>query len=198
MLKKYLSPLLWSAAVLLVGFVVLDFAYFSFQTARVFDGKTTTYFSPGQKPSAPNLAPNQIAISDLAIHAPILYPAKNSSGDYEAFLKLGVVHFPGTALPGAVGNCYIFGHSSDYIWVKGNYKTVFAPLTQIAIGDTISVSNAAGQTFNYTVTKTFITSPNDLSVLSQQTNTKKLLTLQTSYPLGTALERFIVQAGMEN
>jgi len=37
-------------------------------------------------------------------------------------------------------------------------------------------------------------SPKDLSVLDQQNFQKKFLSLQTSYPIGTALKRFVAVA----
>ncbi len=113
---------------------------------------------------------------------------------FQPALSLGVVHFPGTALPGEVGNCYIFGHSSDFFWKPGNFKNVFALLPRIKKGAAIITTNAEGIRFVYTVTNTFVVAPKDVWVLNQNTGGKKILTLQTSYPLGTALKRFIVVA----
>jgi len=198
-MKAYKKNLLLSLVIFIAGFFILDFPYFYFQINRVFIGHTYSYVfsvstSAQQKE---NLPANTIKILSLNILAPIVYPPKLSDS-YENYLKQGTVHFPGSALPGQYGNCFIFGHSSDLIWVNSGYKTVFAPLPGIAQGTSIFVSDASGQTFEYVVTKTLITGPNDVSVLDQQGNTKRLLTLQTSYPLGTALERFIVQAELQN
>jgi LPXTG-site transpeptidase (sortase) family protein len=197
MFKKYLKSFLIALGVFLVLFVISDAAYFSYQIGRLFKGKTSVTVSKGQNPVVENLPANHIVIKDLDISAPIIYVNKKDDAVYEDALQQGVVHFPGTSLPGQLGNCYIFGHSSDYIWRHGDYKTVFAALTQIKVGDTIRISNSADEIFNYIVKNTFVTGPDDLSVLDQQENKKYLLTLQTSYPLGTALKRFIVQAEME-
>ena len=181
---------------MVIGFIFLDFSYFWYEISRPFVGHTTVYIFSNQAQKV--IAPNQLTIQDLNIKAPIVYIDKSNPQADESALQQGVVHYPGTALPGELGNCYIFGHSSDYIWRTGKYKTIFAPLPSIAVGDAITVSNPAGEVFTYTVTKTFVTGPSDTSVLDQQGNTKKLLTLQTSYPLGTALKRFIVQAELKN
>lgn len=139
---------------------------------------------------------NRLVIKRLSIDAPVLYVKDANEAAFQEALSSGVVHFPKTAKPGELGNVYIFGHSSDYSWTKGNYKTVFALLTQAAIGDEITLSDESGKPYTYIVTETKIVSPKDLSVLAQDQG-KKMLSLQTSYPLGTALKRFVVIAELK-
>ncbi len=146
--------------------------------------------------SASSTLPVRLAIPKLGIDAPVVEPAARSEKAYQQALENGVVHFPGTAMPGQAGNAYFFGHSSDYLWAPGSYKDVFAKLMSVRIGDEIEVTNASGTPFRYVVTGTKVVSPKDLSVLSQGDGVKKMLTLQTSYPLGTALKRFIVTADL--
>ncbi len=141
--------------------------------------------------------PDRLSIASLGIEAPVVYIENKDEKTYQAALKKGVVHFPGTAMPGEPGNVYIFGHSSDYAWADSPYRAVFALLTEIKIGDGISLSDSRGRMFRYRVTGTKVVSPKDLSVLDQGGYKKRLLTLQTSYPLGTALRRFIVTAEAE-
>jgi len=140
------------------------------------------------------LDPDLLRIDRLGISAPVRYVATSTEAVFQEALLDGVVHYPGTALPGEFGNVYIFGHSSDYRWSKGKYKTIFALLTEIKTGDDILLTNREGIPYHYIVTGTSIVSPTDTHVLDQQGRTKKLLTLQTSYPLGTALKRFLVLA----
>jgi len=123
---------------------------------------------------------------------------EKSEKTYQAALQNGVVHYPGTAKPGEAGNVYIFGHSSDYLWSRGNYKTVFALLPRVEIGALVNLSNEEGEIFTYTITDKFVASPKDTQLLSQDTGGKKILTLQTSYPIGTALKRYIVIAELIN
>jgi LPXTG-site transpeptidase (sortase) family protein len=138
--------------------------------------------------------PNTLVIPALGIEAPVIYVTETTETVYQEALRDGVVHFPGTALPGQPGNTYIFGHSSDYVWSAGDYKTVFAKLPQIELGTEIELTDADGELFRYVVTETKVVGPRDLSVLDQFNNEKRILTLQTSYPLGTALQRYIVVA----
>lgn len=133
-------------------------------------------------------------IPSLGIQAPVVQATAESEVAYQQALRSGVVQYPGSAGPGQLGNMYIFGHSSDYLWSKGNFKTVFALLPKISIGDHVLVSDQTGKVFTYAVKDTFVVAPTERWVLSSYGPEERLLTLQTSYPIGTALKRFIVRA----
>ena len=138
--------------------------------------------------------PDRLAIPRLGTKAPIVYVMEENEKVFQEALRDGVVHYPGTAEIGEPGNAYIFGHSSDYIWAKGDYKAVFALLPKIKIGDIVTATDFEGHAYNYKVIETKVVSPDDVSVLGQDTGGRKLLTLQTSYPIGTALRRFVAVA----
>ena len=150
--------------------------------------------SPDSSSFSEKVEPNTLWLPSLNIQAPIKYVEEASDDAFQEALRAGVVHFPGTALPGQFGNVYIFGHSSDNLWAKGDYKTVFAFLPNIKLDERIDISDAEGNKFVYKVIETRIISPKDTQFLDQGNYKKKRLTLQTSYPLGTALESFIVIA----
>lgn len=137
---------------------------------------------------------DSLSIPALEIESPIVYVSGTTEQVFQDGLTRGVVHLPGSAEPGEHGNTYLFGHSSDFPWKAGDYKTVFAVLPEIKIGDQIRVSNRLGKLFVYAVTKTLVVGPKDLDVIDQHDKKIRMLSLQTSYPLGTALRRFIVQA----
>lgn len=140
----------------------------------------------------PQLSPNTLSIPSLNIEAPLLYPASGTNeAGFQKELQNGVVHYPNTANPGEKGNAYYFGHSSDYAWAKGSYKEVFRQLPEIATGADIYISNES-TTYHYRVRETRVIESNDTSVLTQ--GDEYLLTLQTSYPVGTAQKRFIAIA----
>jgi LPXTG-site transpeptidase (sortase) family protein len=120
----------------------------------------------------------RLAIPGLGIDAPVIEPAARNEKTFQQALENGVVHFPGTAMPGQIGNAYFFGHSSDYLWSPGSYKDVFAKLMSIRVGEEIEVTNASGTPFLYVVTDTKVVSPKDLSVLSQGDGVKKQLVEQ--------------------
>lgn len=137
---------------------------------------------------------NYLLVPSLGIQTPVVYVTATSSQVFSDALQYGVVHYPDTALPGQPGNCFIFGHSSDYPWKKGSFKTVFALLPKIGMGEQILISDPTGAVFRYRVTKTQVVSANQVEFLDQSDYQSRVLTLQTSYPIGTALRRFIVTA----
>jgi sortase A len=111
-------------------------------------------------------------------------------------LKEAVGHVPSTALPGQTGNFAIAAHRD----------TLFRALKDIRMGDVITFQSATGE-YQYEVVATKIVKPTDVSVLrpdggdvskvKTDARPTKLLTMITCYPfyfVGSAPERFIVQA----
>lgn len=107
-------------------------------------------------------------------------------------LQQGVVHYPGTAQPGQVGNVFITGHSSYYPWDPGQFKDVFAVLGQLEVGDEYYVYYNQGK-YTYKVREKFEVNPDNVNVL-QQPHDKKVSTLMTCTPVGTTLRRLIIRA----
>ena len=107
-------------------------------------------------------------------------------------LRDGVIHYPGTANPGQVGNAFFTGHSSYYPWDKGEYKEVFANLNQLDKGDEYIIYFQQ-EKYKYKVTEVKEVRPSDVNVLEQSEN-KKMSSLMTCWPLGTALKRLVVVA----
>lgn len=142
------------------------------------------------------LSANMLYIPSLDITAPVQFPKSDEENTLQQALQTGVAHYPGSVPAGQTGNCYIAGHSSDYAWSRGDYKTVFSTLPKIKIGDKIFISDD-NSTYTY-ITKTLrIANSDDFSATADPGTGKSLLTLQTSYPIGTALRRFIVVAEMK-
>ena len=138
--------------------------------------------------------PNTIYIDSLKITAPLVYITDTGETAFQAGLLNGAVHYPNTARPGEFGNVFIFGHSSDYYWSKGKYKQIFAPLPKITKREEIAVTDNVGKPYTYQVTEAFVAEANDVKYLDQYNFQKKLLTVQTSYPVGSAKKRFVVLA----
>ncbi len=138
--------------------------------------------------------PDTLYLPSLNITVPVKYVNEATEKAFQAALAGGVVQYPGTAMPGSYGNMYIFGHSSDYKWAKGSYKTVFATLPRIKLGAEVTVTDRLGTPYTYVVKEAKVVKATDTSYLSQYGFKEKLLTLQTSYPIGTALKRYVVIA----
>lgn len=178
--------------------VVMNWGYFARQVSAWW------FYDVLEQNPAVNMAPDvingqvdKLAIPDLGLTVPLVYVDTTDEITFQRGLEQGVVHYPSTALPGERGNAYYFGHSSDYVFKKGNFKTAFATLPKIEVGARVYITNHAGQQFVYMVREKKIVSSQDVSVLSQGDRAEKLLTLQTSWPLGTALKRYVVICEME-
>lgn len=111
--------------------------------------------------------------------------------DIQKALKSGVIHYPGTALPGDNGNVVITGHSSYYAWDAGRFKDVFSLLHEVKIGDKVVVYFNQKK-FVYQVFDIKVVKPENIDVLAP--TSFEQLTLITCTPIGTNLKRLIVTA----
>lgn len=142
---------------------------------------------------------NRIIIPRLNLNIPLVTPSYSSllredwegvENDIQDALKHGVVHYPGTARPGQAGNFFVTGHSSYYPWADGDFKTIFARLHELVIGDEYWVYYG-GDKHRYVVTGKKEVKPSDVTVLDQPTN-RRMATLMTCTPVGTTLRRLIL------
>lgn len=142
---------------------------------------------------------NRIIIPKLNLNVPLVTPSYASllkedwvgvEHDIQKALEGGVVHYPGTARPGQAGNFFVTGHSSYYPWADGDFKTVFARLHELSIGDEYWVYYG-GDKHRYIVTNKKEVKPSDVTVLDQPSN-KRTGTLMTCTPVGTTLRRLII------
>lgn len=142
-----------------------------------------------------------LIVPKLGLNVPIKLPPPDAliredwtklEEDIQTALQDGVVHYPGTARPGQAGNFFITGHSSFYPWAKGDYKSVFARLAELDVGDEYWVFYG-GDKFRYVVKEKKEVKPSDVTVLDQPMN-RRYGTLMTCTPVGTTLRRLILQA----
>ncbi|OGJ47872.1 hypothetical protein A2344_02720 [Candidatus Peregrinibacteria bacterium RIFOXYB12_FULL_41_12] len=142
---------------------------------------------------------NRIVIPSIGKNVPIVeVPASEVIGsDWTNLndkilegLKDGVVRYPGTARPGEEGNVFITGHSSYYLWDEGQYKDVFALLSDVEVGDEVIIYYNQ-QKYVYTINEKKEVSPSEVDVLEQPVGEKRL-TLMTCTPVGTNLKRLVL------
>lgn len=151
----------------------------------------------------PSVGPpeNRIIVPKLNLNVPLVTPSFSSllqedwegvERDIQDALKYGVVHYPGTARPGQAGNFFVTGHSSYYPWADGNYKTVFARLHELEVGDEYWVYYG-GDKHRYIIDSKKEVKPSNVTVLDQPTS-RRMATLMTCTPVGTTLRRLIITA----
>ena len=109
-----------------------------------------------------------------------------------ADLQLGPGHYPGTALPGQVGNTVISGH-------RTTYGHPFWDADTLRPGDAIDLQ-VRDRIYRYRVTASHTVDPGDVAVTDPvpdnptATATRRLLTLTTCTPRFTAVRRLIITA----
>jgi sortase A len=99
-------------------------------------------------------------------------------------LKKGPGHYPGTPLPGQVGNAAIAGH-------RTTYGAPFYNLDQLEVGDEIVTTSVVGS-YTYAVTDKLIVRPEDVYVVDNTPDAE--LTLTTCNPKLSARQRLVIKA----
>lgn len=109
-------------------------------------------------------------------------------------LSKGLVHLPGSALPGEKGNVFISGHSASSP-LFGFKKAIFAKLQDLKKGDKIIVE-ANNTKYVYQVDVLEVVNPSDLSVISPPDLLNRFISLMTCVPPGLNFKRLIVLGKM--
>ncbi len=104
----------------------------------------------------------------------------------------GVGHYPGTALPGQVGNFAVAGH-------RNTYGRPLEQIDRLQEGDPI-VIETADAFYVYEVTESLIVAPEDVEVIAETPGqpgvpaSERMMTLTACHPMFSAKERYIVHA----
>jgi sortase A len=152
---------------------VPDFSLWSEKRVKQYQESLAAQFSP---------AMGILRIPKIDVEVPVL------EGTDDLVLNRGVGHVAGTANPGDDGNVAIAGHRDGF----------FRGLKDVAVGDKIELVTLQ-TTDTYVVDDIIIVDPTDVSVLRPRSRSS--LTLITCYPfyfIGSAPQRYIVQASIVN
>ena len=107
----------------------------------------------------------------------------------EDVLDVGVGHYPGTAMPGAVGNVALAAH-------RTTYGAPFSNIADLQVGDSIYIETADGW-YRYVFRSIEYVPPTGVGVLDavpqvpNASPTDRLLTMTSCNPKFSAAERFI-------
>jgi sortase A len=143
---------------------------------------TTSTTAPAPPPPPQGDAVAQIRITRIGLDSIVV------NGVNVDNLREGPGHYPGTPLPGQVGNAAIAGH-------RTTYGAPFGGLDDLTIGDTIVVRTLQG-TFTYLVYDKLVVNPSDVSVLNDDPDRPAILTLTTCTPKYSAAQRLVVKAAL--
>ena len=144
---------------------------------------------------------NRVVIPKIGKNIPLV-EIKNRKVDSEheledIFMKElenWVVRYPGSAVPWEEWNSFIFGHSSNFPWMNGDYNEVFSNLNFLEEWDEIIIYYNQKK-FKYIVKEKRVIKPGDVSVLKKNIS-KKELSIMTCWPIWTTLNRLVVTGEM--
>jgi sortase (surface protein transpeptidase) len=144
---------------------------------------------------------NIIYLPKFNIVAPLQTVNSNNLKTIYAALRKGTVIYPTTDLPGN-GYTIILGHSSQYPWEPGRYKSVFSLLSELDQGDLVIIYwNKQKLIFEVTDKKIFLPWPkgNEITetIFPPQSN-QKIVILQSCWPVGVAYKRVAVKTVLVN
>lgn len=167
------------------------------------DGYTDAQeISNGYDPDAPGDAKPQVTvlIGKIKVAAPMIWSQEETEAAMQKDLLRGVVRYPKAGVPGQLGNLIISGHSSNYVWVKGDYNSIFKDLGKINLADqvTVRVTQENGKTFDYAykITEKQVVKA-DNPWIFQDSKDASVLTLSTCWPVGTNLNRLVLRGELQ-
>jgi sortase A len=142
--------------------------------------KPTTTINPATQVAPPEGQPiGKIDIAKINVHWYFV------EGVQLTDLADGPGHYPGTPLPGQIGNAAIAGH-------RTTHGAPFYRVNELAKGDRIKITTVTG-TYVYAVTKApFAVQPTDYYVVDNTPDAE--LTLTSCHPRYSAAQRLIVKA----
>ena len=111
------------------------------------------------------------------------------AGVHPSDLKQGPGHYPGTPMPGQLGNSAIAGH-------RTTYGQPFFDLDDIEAGEEIVITTVQGR-FVYRMTASEVVAPDQGDVVLTKDSSLATLTLTTCDPKYTATNRLIVYADLD-
>ncbi len=174
--QSFLSPIANDTSIKIVG-------------TKIDDTKVSNWFPNAKQPT--NYAKPAVSFYKISIPRLNIRNASVSIGGED--LAQSLIQYPGTALPGKIGNAAIFGHSVlPAFYNPLDYMTIFSTLPTLVKGDIITV-NYDGITYKYQVEEKYEVEPSDIQVLDQD-ESDSFLTLVTCVPPGLVTRRLIVKA----
>lgn len=138
-----------------------------------------------------SVAVPEIVIPKIGVDAPIIFPQSRDENILNTALASGVVHYPGSALPGETGNAFIFGHSTGLTVVHNKNYEIFNRVKELKTGDVIKIRMGSRE-YLYLIKTLEVKAADDARI--DLVTEKKLLTLSTCRIIGGKESRYVVTA----
>lgn len=139
---------------------------------------------------------DSLEIPKIEVEAPLIFVESSKLKDIIAGLKKGVVHFPGSVLPGEKGQTIILGHSAPSYWPKVKYYHIFVRLNELNEGDEIYLY-FNNKKYQYIVSGKYFLEKGE-EIPGNLTNNSNMLYLISCWPPETAEMRIVVEARLKS
>lgn len=123
-------------------------------------------------------------------------PISEGTSRAEVLDVLGIGHYEGTAMPGAIGNFSVAGH-------RTTYGKPFNRVEELVVGDALVVQTQ-DTWYIYRVTDTLIVYPHEVEVLDPVPGargavpTEAVMTMTTCHPMYSPQQRYVVHATLDH
>jgi sortase A len=159
---------------------------------------TTTTLAPAPSPAlvdlpVPDAAPvDPQAPTPGVVHGTVSLPTIDvtqplGEGVTLTAIDRGPSHWPGTAMPGQVGNVVVAGH-------RVTHTRPFLDLDRLAVGDPLVFTMNDGTTWTYLLTGIEIVGPDAMHIVDQ--SAEPTATLFACHPKGSAAQRIVAHFRM--
>lgn len=188
-----------TAGVVILLFVAYELWFTDLRTAQTQQALGKQIENLWEQPSAPRVQSVPIGDGIAVIHIPRFgrnWQRVVVEGVTVEALKKGPGHYPGTQLPGEIGNFVVSGH-------RVTYGHPFNQIDTLRPGDPIVIETRE-MWFTYVMTSHEIVAPSQIEVAypvphhPEARPTKALLTMTSCHPKYSARQRYIVHATLES
>ena len=136
---------------------------------------------------------DSIKIPKIGISAPLIFVSNANNQYLHDKLDSGVIHYPGSAKPGEIGETIVLGHSAPPNWPKIKYDWVFSRLNELNPGDTI-ILYYNNQKYVYSVTRKVFLNKGQEMPKNDLTNNNNTLISISCWPPGKDYKRIAVES----
>jgi sortase A len=193
--REHLKSLMFGLSAGMVVVVIFMFGFFNerFIAPFISPSKSVSNSAIIIDPSSTSAGPEpKVIIPKINAELPVIFDQTSiDEAAIQKSLESGVVHYSTTSMPGENGNGAIFGHSSNNILNRGEYKFAFVLLHRMEVGDTFIVQKDSKR-YVYKVINKTVVKPTEVGILNETYGKQATFSLITCDPPGTSTNRLVV------
>ena len=136
---------------------------------------------------------NILEIPSIKISTPVIFPKNSNIKAITKDLDSGAVYYPGSVLPGQIGQIVVLGHSAPPNWPKIKYDWIFSDLNNLKYGDKIHLY-FDNKEYTYSVREKKILEIGQEITPTSMAQDSNVIVLVSCWPPGKNFQRMTVQA----